>query len=195
VDGALVGCWITVAGKWPLVVEPITAWRNEARWWVDSSWRTWSEVTILTLAIDDRSLLVADSKSKLLFCFVLFVLEKRTSYKLYSWFCQVHWPAAGSPREGWTWQNQKSRTPAVPYLVICWLTKARTLCFSFILPLQYTSVGPVHNAQVCYIPPLGPSHFPLRFSFTPSTPPPPSHFPLRFFTPSGVRGSYFLPVL
>jgi hypothetical protein len=23
---------------------------------------------------------------------------------------------------------------------------------SFILPLHYTSVGPVHNAQVCYIP-------------------------------------------
>jgi hypothetical protein len=71
----------------------------------------------------------------------------------------------------------------------------------------YTSVGPVHNAQVCYFnnvwlmflvlkknfsfqttvgppPRPGPSHFSLRF-FTPSTPPPgPSHFPLRFFNPS-----------
>jgi hypothetical protein len=69
------------------------------------------------------------------------------------------------------------------------------------LLLYITSVGPVHNAQVCYIPRRapapGPSHFPLRF-FTPLTPPLPpvlpifhfgslpcrpghSHFPLRFF--------------
>jgi hypothetical protein len=97
-----------------------------------------------------------------------------------------------------------------------------------------TSVGPVHNAQVCYIhrraprlvlrifhsgslprrSPPGPSHF-IHLGFLPRWPPSPPrsfpfstsvfylvdpsprpfHFPLRFFTPSGVRGSYFLPVL
>ncbi len=55
--------------------------------------------------------------------------------------------------------------------------------------MLYTSSSPLPILRIFHFgslprrPPLGPSHFPLRF-FTLSTPPSPSHFPLRLFTPS-----------